>query len=133
MTPKESQKSNLAVELKTGRKRLKDALHGLSDEQCERAGTTRSGSVVDLLSEIVGFSAERLRTDAREAELNQAIADLSREDFLAGNFDLKSLFSLLFDRFYSEDVVVWLGTEDMRGRSAAFQRMAEVLEPFNTL
>ncbi len=53
MTPKESQKSKLAVELKTGRKRLEDALHGLSDEQCEKAGATRSGSVVDLLSEIV--------------------------------------------------------------------------------
>src|SRR5260370_42315344 len=53
-------------------------------------------------SEIVGFSAARLRAEAREAELNQAIVDLSREDFLAGNFDLKSLFSLLFDRFYSE-------------------------------
>jgi hypothetical protein len=37
MTPKEFQKSNLAVELKTGMKRLEDALHGLSDEQCERA------------------------------------------------------------------------------------------------
>jgi hypothetical protein len=53
MTPKEFQKSNLAVELKTGKKRLEEALHGLSDEQCERAGATRSGSVVDLLSEIV--------------------------------------------------------------------------------
>jgi hypothetical protein len=53
MTPKEFQKSHLAVELKAGRKRLEDALHGLSDEQCERAGPTRSGSVVDLLSEIV--------------------------------------------------------------------------------
>src|SRR5260370_16593516 len=53
MAPKEFQKSNLAVELKTGRKRLEDALRGLSDEQCERAGATRSGSVVDLLSEIV--------------------------------------------------------------------------------
>jgi hypothetical protein len=53
MTPKEFQKSNLAVELKTGRKRLKDALRGLSDEQSERAGATRSGSIVDVLSEIV--------------------------------------------------------------------------------
>jgi hypothetical protein len=53
MTPKEFQKSNLAVELKTGKKRLEEALHGLSDEQCERAGATRSGSVADLLSEIV--------------------------------------------------------------------------------
>jgi hypothetical protein len=55
MTPKEFQKSNLAVELKTGRKHLEDVLisRGLSDEQCERAGATRTGSVVDLLSEIV--------------------------------------------------------------------------------
>jgi hypothetical protein len=53
MTSKEFQESNLAVELKAGKKRLEDALRGLSDEQCERAGATRSGSVVDLLSEIV--------------------------------------------------------------------------------
>ena len=236
MTPKEFQKSNLAVELKTGRKRLEDALHGLSDEQCERAGATRSGSVVDLLSEIVtreflvlmevsdrlpsspmnlltnadgrtatasgaekgaanrpvenflaefgvlrsaiirriedrkpqgaefdakyayvaevcvtkfseqideierwrsseivGFSAARLRVEAREAELNQAIVELIQEDFLVGNFDLKSLFSLLFDRFYSEDFVLWLGAEERNGRTAAFQRVADVLEPVNTL
>jgi hypothetical protein len=38
MTPKEFQKSNLTVELKAGKKRLEDALRGLSDEQCERAG-----------------------------------------------------------------------------------------------
>jgi hypothetical protein len=79
------------------------------------------------------FSAERLRAEAREPELNQAILDLSREDFLAGNFDLKSLFSVLFDRFYSEDFVLWLGAEEMIGRTAAFQRMADVLEPINTL
>jgi hypothetical protein len=79
------------------------------------------------------FSAERLRAEAREAELNQAIVDLSREDFLAGNFDLKSLFSVLFDRFYSEDFVLWLSAEEMIGRTAAFQRMADVLEPINTL
>jgi len=236
MTLKEFQKSNLAIELKAGKKRLEDALHGLSDEQCERAGAMRSGSVVDLLSEIVtkeflalmevsdrlpslpmnllanadgrtptasgtekaaantsvenllaefgvlrsavirrvegrkpqgakfdakyasvadvcvtrfneqideierwrsseivGFSAARLRAEAREAELNQAIMDLSREDFLAGNFDLKSLFSLLFDRYYSEDFVLWLGSGETNGRTAAFQRMADVLEPINTL
>jgi hypothetical protein len=43
----------LTVELKAGKKRLEDALRGLGDEQCERAGATRSGSVMDLLSEIV--------------------------------------------------------------------------------
>jgi hypothetical protein len=236
MTPKEFQKSTLAAELRTGRKRLEEALHGLSDEQCERAGATRSGSVVDVLteivskeflalmevsdrlpslpmnlsanadsrtptasgaekgaanksvenllaefgvlrsavirriedrkqqganfdakhayvadvcvtrfneqieeierwrnSEVVGFSASRLRAEAREAELNQAIVELSREDFLAGNFDLNSLFSLQFDRFYSEDFVLWLGAQETTGRTAAFQRMADVLEPINTL
>jgi len=75
-------------------------------------------------SEILGFS---------EAELNQAIVDLSREDFVAANFDLKSLFSLLFDRFYGEDFVLWLGAEEANGRTAAFQSMAAVLEPFNVL
>ena len=53
MTPQEFQKSNLSVELKAGKKRLEDALKGLSDKQCGRAGPTGSGSVVDLLSEIV--------------------------------------------------------------------------------
>jgi hypothetical protein len=237
MSPKEFQKSNLTIELKAGKKRLEDALHGLSDEQCERAGATGSGSIVDLLSEIVtkeflalmevsgrllsspmnflanaesrtptasgtdeaatdksslknllaefdvlrsavirrvedcgslgpkfdakyayvddlcvakfnehineierwrsseivGFSAARLRAEAREAKLNQAIVDLSREDFVAGIFDLKALFSVLFERFYSEDFVLWLGAEAMIGRTAAFERMAAVLEPMHTL
>jgi hypothetical protein len=53
MSPKEFQKSNLALELKAGKKRLEDALHGGSDEQCEPARATPSGSVLDLLSEIV--------------------------------------------------------------------------------
>jgi hypothetical protein len=236
VTPKQFQKSNLAIELRAGKKRLENALHGLSEEQCETAGATRSGSVVDVLSEIVtkefvallevpdcltilpenllangtvrtptafgageaapdksvdgllaefevlrsavirrvedtgsrglkfdaqyacvddlcvtrfneqideierwrssqivGFSAARLRAEAREADLNHAIVDLSQEDFLVGNFDLKSLFSVLFDRFYSEDFVLWLGTEEVIGRTAAFQRMADVLEPIQTL
>src|SRR3984957_12133491 len=227
MTPKEFQKSTLTIELKSGKKRLADALYGLSDEQCERAGATRSGSGLDLLSEIVtnefwalrevsdrppsmpirlmanadgrtmaasetekaaadksvqnlldefdvlrsavirrighselhgvkvdwkfdyvadicvtrfndqideierwrssdivGFSAARLRAEAREEELNQALVELSREDFLAGDFDLKSLFSVLFDRFYSEDFVLWLGAGEANGRTAAFQGMA---------
>jgi hypothetical protein len=84
-------------------------------------------------SEIVGFSAARLRAEAREAELKQAIGDLSRENFLAGNFDLKSLFSQVFDRFYSEDFVQWLGAGEANGRTVVFQRMTHVLEPINTL
>jgi hypothetical protein len=42
----------LSASLEAGKKRLEDALTGLSDEQCERAGATRSGSVVDFLFEI---------------------------------------------------------------------------------
>jgi hypothetical protein len=236
MSPKEFQKSNLALELKAGKKRLEDALHGLSDEQCETARATQSGSVLDLLSEIVtreflalmevsdrlpnllrnpvlnahgrtpaasvtgaaapdrsvknlltefeilrsaairrvedgaphgptfdekyayvddlcvarfnrqideidrwrssqivGFSAASLRAEAREAELNEAIMDLSRENFVTAVFDLKSLFSALFDRFYSEDIVQWLGAVESNGRAAVFQRMAAALEPLHTL
>ena len=236
MSPKEFQKSNLALELKAGKKRLEDALRGLSDEQCETARATQSGSVLDLLSEIVtreflalmevsnrlpnllrnpvlnadgrtpaasvtgaaapdrsvknlltefeilrsaairrvedgaphgptfdekyayvddlcvarfnrqideidrwrssqivGFSAASLRAEAREAELNEAIMDLSRENFVTAVFDLKSLFSALFDRFYSEDIVQWLGAVESNGRAAVFQRMAAALEPMHAL
>jgi hypothetical protein len=236
MPQQEFQKSTLAVELKAGKKRLEDALLGLSDEQCVRVWATRYGSVVDLLSEIVtrefvalmevserlpgparkliasghgptpsasgrelpapnesienlltefgvlrsaivrhvedpgshgatveskyvhvadvcvtmfneqmdelerwhnsqivGFSRVRLRAEAREAELNQAVAELTREDFLAGNFDLKSLFSVLFDGFYSEDAVLWFGAEVITGRAAALERMENLVEPITTL
>jgi hypothetical protein len=111
-----------------------DAKYGYVADIC----VTRFNKQIDEIerlrsSEIVGFSAARLRADAREAELNQAIVELSREDFLAGNFDLKSLFSLQFERFYSEEFVLWLGAHETTGRTAAFQRLANVLEPINTL
>ena len=236
LIPKEFEKSTLVLELKAGKKRLENALRGLSDEQSERTGATHAGSVMDVLSMIVnteilalkevfdrqpglpmnhltnkdertgiapgsvqlaasksietlladfgvlrsvlirhvesrrlegatvdaqygsvaglcvtkfnerveeierwrgtvivGFSAGRLREEAREAELNQAIVDLSREDFLVGNFDLKSLFLLLLEWFYSDDFVLWFDTEELSGKYIAFRRMGDVLEPFHTL
>lgn len=81
----------------------------------------------------MGFSAGRLRAEAREAELNQAIVDLSREDFLVGNFDLKSVFLFMLERFYSDDFVLWFDTEELSGKYIAFRRMGDVLEPFHTL
>ncbi len=63
--------------------------------------------------------------ESREPELNQAIVDVSREDFLVGNFDLKSLFSLSVGGFYSDDCVLWLGTEEMIGKTAAFRQRGE--------
>ncbi len=111
-----------------------DAKYAHIADVCLRRFNEQIGEIERWRShEIVGFSAARLRAEAREAELNQAIVELSREDFLAGNFDLKSLFSLLFDRFYSEDFVLWLGPGETNGRTAAFGRMADVLEPINTL
>ena len=111
-----------------------DARYIYVDDLCVTRFNAQIGEIERWRSsEIVGFSAARLRAEAREAELNQAIVDLSREDFPAGVFDLKSLFSVLFDRFYSEDFVLWLGAEEMIGRTAAFQRMADVLEPIHTL
>ena len=236
MIPEDLRKSKLVLELKAGKRRLEDALRGLSEEPCNKKGATRSDSVIDVLSEIVrteiyalaevferapglpmnhstnvdarariglgklqvatngsirdllgdfrvlrsvlirhvegqrshdakvesecryladscvtkfnerveeierrrsskivGFRAGLHRAESREGELNQAIVDLSREDFLIGNFDLKSLFLLSFDQFYSDDCVLWLGTEEAIGKTAGFERMAEVLEPFFTL
>lgn len=234
--PKEFQKSNLVLELKAGKKRLEGALHGLSDEQCARARATQSGSVMEVLSEIVtteflalmevsdrlpelpmnqlskpdggtrvppgtqepaasksienllaefgllrsavvrrvesrrsqsakvdaqygyvadvcvtrfnerveeierwrnseivGFSPERLRAEAREPELNAAIIDLSREDFLGALLDLQALFSSLLGSYYSEDLVLALGTDLTSGKRAAFERMAHAFEPVYTL
>src|SRR5260370_16795749 len=71
--------------------------------------------------------------ESREPELNQAIVDVGREDFLVGNFDLKSLFSLSVGGFYSDDCVLWLGTEEMIGKTAACPPLALVLEPLYPL
>jgi len=227
--PKEFQRSNLLFELKAGKKRLEDVLHGLSDEQCERGGATQAGSVMDVLSEIVateflalievadrlpglamnqlsepdrkarvppgtqepaanksidnlltefgllrsavvrrvesresqvdaqygyvadvcvtrfnkrveeierwrdseivGFSAERLQAEAREPELNAAIIDLSREDYFGGLLDLQALFSSLLGTYYSEDLVLSLGTDLTSGKRAAFERMEHACAP----
>lgn len=46
--PKEFERSNLAFELKAGKKRLERVLHGLTDEQCGMAGAVRSDSISEL-------------------------------------------------------------------------------------
>jgi hypothetical protein len=228
--PKEFERSNLAFELKAGKKRLELVLHGLTDEQCRMAGAVRSDSISELVShlikneflslngayerlsgsdkqysgvewqtrfvdrrrhseprsiqsllaefevvrsaiiylveqdggenahydtlaeicvarfnkhieqiewwrdcQLVGFSATRLRAEALEPELNAAILEIDREDFLLGNFDLQSLFSESLNRYYSDEAVLWLGGELTNGKQAAFQRLADVLEPVHTV
>jgi hypothetical protein len=51
----------LAIEPGAAKKRLEDTHHGLSGEQCETVGATWSGSVADLLSEIVTKEFSELR------------------------------------------------------------------------
>ena len=53
MIPKEFERSNLALELKTGKKRLELVLHGLTDEQCGMAGAVRSDSITELVSHLI--------------------------------------------------------------------------------
>jgi hypothetical protein len=228
--PKEFERSNLALELKTGKKRLELVLRGLTDEQCAMAGAVRSDSVTEAVShlirneflalnkacarltgseeqssslkqqnrfverrrpadshsietllaefkvvrsaiirlveqgagnnpyygtlaeicvvrfnehieqierwrgsQLIGFSATRLRAEALEPELNAAILEVGKQDFLLADFDLQSLFSESLNRYYSDEVVLWLGTELTNGKQAAFQRLAEVLEPVYTV
>jgi len=228
---KKFERSNLAMELKAGKKRLELVLHGLTNEQCWMAGAVRSdsismvvsrlisneflaleevceepsrsegkqstgvqprtrfvertlradsnGSIESLLAEfdavrsaiirlvkqgvgnqgqystlteacvtrfnehieqierwrasqLVGFIPTRLRAEALESELNAAILEIGEEDFLLDNFDLKSLFSESLSRYYSDEVVLWLGAELTNGKHAFFQRLADVLEPVHT-
>src|SRR5882724_11979038 len=229
--PKEFERSNLALELKAGKKRLERVLHGLTNEECGVAGAARSDSISMLVSHLirneyqalkeayerlsgsegkqssgverrtrfverrpqadprsiksllaefevvrsaiirlaeqgagdnahygtlaevcvarfnvhieqierwrgsqpVGFSATRLRAEALEPELNAAVLEIGKEDFLLENFDLQSLFSESLNRYYSDEVVLWLGTELTNGKQAAFQRLADVLEPVHTV
>ena len=84
-------------------------------------------------SQVVGFSAMRLRAEALEPELNAAILAIGKEDFLLGNFDLQSLFSVSLNRYYSDEVVLWLGTELTNGKQAAFQHLADALEWMHTV
>ena len=84
-------------------------------------------------SQLVGFSATRLRAEALEPELNAALLEVGKQDFLLANFDLQSLFSESLNRYYSDKVVLWLGTELTNGKQAAFQRLADVLEPVHTV
>ena len=57
------------------------------------------------------FERSNLRPEALEPELNEAILEIGKEDFLLDNFDLPSLFSESLNRFYSDEVVRWLGNE----------------------
>jgi len=51
--PNEFERSNLAFELKAGKKRLERVLHGLTDEQCGMAGTVRSDLISGLVSHVI--------------------------------------------------------------------------------
>ena len=53
----------------------------------------------------------RVRRDALESELNDAMVELSDTDFLLANFDLQTLFLDSLGKYYSEDVVLWFQDE----------------------
>jgi hypothetical protein len=52
VVPKEFERSNLALELKAGKKRLELVLHGLTNEQCGLAGAVQSDSISGLVSHL---------------------------------------------------------------------------------
>jgi hypothetical protein len=229
--PKKFERSNLVLELKTGKKQLKRVLHGLSDVQCGVAGAVGSDSISELVLRLIGneflalkeaykqlsgserkpftglerrtrfvkrrrhsdpkrsveslltefevvrsaiirFVEEgagnnahygtlaeicvarfneliaqiersrglqlfgfntRLRTEALEPELNAAILEIGKQHFLLENFDLQSLFSESLNRYYSDEIVLLLGTELADGKQAVFGRLAGVLEPVHML
>ena len=70
---------------------------------------------------------------ALETELNAAILEIGKEDFLLESFDLRSLFSESLNCYYSDEVVLWLGSELTSGKQTAFQRLADLLEPVHTV
>jgi hypothetical protein len=75
----------------------------------------------------------RVGSNALELELNEAIVELGRTDFLLANFDLQALFVKSLGKYYSEDVALWLQDKLTEGKLASFRRMADALEPIHTL
>ena len=75
----------------------------------------------------------RVGSNALELELNEAIVELGRTDFLLANFDLQALFVESLGKYYSEDVALWLQDKLTEGKLASFRRMADALEPIHTL
>jgi hypothetical protein len=83
--------------------------------------------------QLFGSNTMRLRAEALEPELNAAILEIGKQDFLFENFDLQSLFSESLNGYYSDEIVLWLGAELADGKQAVFGRLASVLEPVHTL
>src|SRR5260370_37571386 len=79
------------------------------------------------------MSGVGVRGEGIEAEVNAGVLEVAKQDFLLASFDLQSLFSESLNRYYSDEVVLWLGTELTKGKQAAFQRLADVLEPVHTV
>ena len=67
----------------------------------------------------------RVGSNALELELNEAIVELGRTDFLLANFDLQALFVESLGKYYSEDVALWLQDKLTEGKLASFRRMAD--------
>ena len=70
---------------------------------------------------------------ALESELNAAILEIGKKDFLLEDFDLQLLFSESLTRYYSDEVVLWLGSELTNGKQAAFQHLGDLLEPVHAV
>lgn len=75
----------------------------------------------------------RVGSNALEFELNEAIVELGRTDFLLANFDLQALFVESLGKYYSENVALWLQDKLTQGKLASFRRMVETLDPIHTL
>jgi hypothetical protein len=75
----------------------------------------------------------RVGSNALELDLNEAIVELGRTDFLLANFDLQALFVESLGKYYSEDVALWLQDKLTEGKLASFRRMADAVEPIHTL
>ena len=75
MISKEFGRSNLALELKAGKKRLALVLHGLTNEQCWMAGAVRSDSISMVVSRLISnefLALEEVREEPSRSEGKQS-------------------------------------------------------------
>src|SRR5215470_6096423 len=130
MTPKEFERPNLALELKTGKKRLERVLHGLTDDQCEMAGAVRSDSVTEVVSHLIRneFLALNKASERRAGSEEQPSGVEQRSRFAERRWHAgpkRSIESLLAEFTVVRSAIIRL-VEQGPGNHAHYGAVAEI-------
>src|SRR5258706_5927160 len=127
--PKEFERSNLALELKAGKKRLELVLQGLTNEQCRKAGAVQSDSISELVSHLIknefralNEACERLAASEKQSSVERGTRFVQSKKQADSN---RSIESLLAEFEVVRSAIIRF-VEQGAGNNAHFGTLAEV-------